>query len=94
MADGIGDGGGAVLGGDDGVDAGGIGGTEAGAEVMGVGDAVEDEDEGVGLVLDDFVEVLFGADFGGQGVVGVLVRAERLRRRLGFLQREERERER
>lgn len=60
--DGFGDGSGFVLGEDNGSDACGIGGAEASSEVMGVLDAVEDEDNGVGPGLDEGVEVGFVVD--------------------------------
>jgi len=60
--DGFGDGSGFVFGKDDSSDACGIGGAEAGAEVMGVLDAVEDKDDGVGAGLEECVEVGFVVD--------------------------------
>lgn len=57
--DGFSDRGGFVFRDDDGSDASGIGGAEAGAEVVGVLDAVEDEHDGVGTILEERIEVGF-----------------------------------
>ena len=77
--DGVGDGGGLVLGQDDGGDAGGVGGAEAGAEVVRVLDAIENEDERVGMAGEERFEVAFVVDvaegFAGGGGLAVAVLA-------------------
>ena len=77
LGDGAGDGGGAALGEDDAVDTGSVGGAEEGAEVVGVFDAVEGEEEAVLAVLRFGGEEVFDgeelalADDGEDALMGV-----------------------
>ena len=76
FGDGRGDGGGAALGEDDAVDAGAVGGAEEGAEVVGVFDAVEGEEEAVAAVGRRGEQVFDGeevalANEGDDALVGV-----------------------
>ncbi len=76
LGDGAGDGGGAALGEDDAVDTGSVGGAEESAEVVGVFDAVEGEEEAVLAVGFGSEEVFDGeelalADDGEDALVGV-----------------------
>jgi hypothetical protein len=74
-ADGFGEGNGFILGSDDGMDSGGVGGAETSSQVMRVLDAVEDEDEGAIDGRERFEEFVFADARDGGAEVGVFVRA-------------------